>query len=198
MPDVSRLLTHSPALHQLLSLLLPEPELQRICAAYDLVSRLMDCQAEPELGRPAGQSFNPRPARLCQILIKEIQEKDQGVLAAAMLSCLSPAELEDLRSSQVDWEPEVTLALAAISHSSAGASRESQAIGLAGLLDEIRHFHLRPLSPEECFDYSSHSRNALLQLRPLPGNEKLFTLVNEALKRFENRNRRRTLTGNDC
>jgi hypothetical protein len=140
----------------------------------------MDCQAEPELGRPAGQSFNPRPARLCQILIKEIQEKDQGVLAAAMLSCLSPAELEDLRSSQVEWEPEVTLALTAISHSSAGASRESQAIGLAGLLDEIRHFtcaHFRPKSA----DYSSHSRNALLQLRPCRGTKNFFTLVNGPL-----------------
>lgn len=95
-----------------------------------------------ELGvvRPAGASFNPRPARFCQILLSESRETDPIVLAAAFL-CSVP-EFPSL--VEPDLIPALDLCKQAQEFRYAGCTNDAaERLALVACLDELRHLHMR-------------------------------------------------------
>lgn len=74
---------------------------------------------EPHLGRTDGASYNPRPARVCQILIKEVHEREADILCAAMRRSVG---LDDTLTPQPN-------------------EQSAERIALAIALDDVRHVH---------------------------------------------------------
>ena len=66
-------------------------------------------------------SFNPRPARICLILLKEVKEVSIGEI-------LEVLQVETLQQPALTTVPSVKLAL---------------------IIDELRHLHMTKLSPQE-------------------------------------------------
>lgn len=103
---------------------------------------------EIDYPRKPGMSFNPRPARVCLILINDLRVLDSEILQAAMLGCVwsdlaRETELETLFGKRV-------ISLAALASSSPSTLLENQdsshkdvcAITAAIWLDRARHLHL--------------------------------------------------------
>ena len=119
--------------------------------------------------RPEDASFNPRPARVCQILFAQGRCADLDTLIAALLAPMPPEEeaFESWRDAH-----QRSLARAASGHvhqgeplSMPGAGRQAAwSVALALALDTVRHLHMTELPAEE--------RRALLdRLQPLAGEQ---------------------------
>lgn len=90
--------------------------------------------------RPPGMAFNPRPARVAQIVIESGGLSEAEAIAAAILSCAAPGELSGFSAG----ERAVELARASRAADVAALCRESVVIAAARLLDDLRHAHLFP------------------------------------------------------
>ena len=75
----------------------------------------------PEVSREPGMSFNPRPARVAEIILKEAGIKDIKLAYSAMLSLVPENKRTDFQ----------------------GIFQTSPAVDLAIALDDLRHFHMR-------------------------------------------------------
>lgn len=114
---------------------------------------------EGPIKRSAGASFNPRPARICQILLQECQERDFDTLSAGLLI------------SSTAREPfPAPLQKAAIILSAARnffCSRDSVAapaerVALALHLDTLRHLHMSTATLGEIHAVLEATRSLLL------------------------------------
>lgn len=138
--------TDAPALWAALRRALPPGAPEELAGIYLAASKAGALSEQP-VTREKGVSFNPRPARICQILIKECGESDTGVLAAAVLACC-PEPLE-VRSAPPTAREVAAAARAGRSKYRIPVTEPARSICMALFLDDIRHLHMASLEAGE-------------------------------------------------
>lgn len=102
---------------------------------------------EGAIARAPNASFNPRPARLCKILLRETNEQDVNVLGAALIIAV-PDNFE----TPVAWQAACELAKQARTFRAQPLSKPDapiERLHLAVLLDDLRHLHMTTLPHSE-------------------------------------------------
>ncbi len=95
--------------------------------------------------RAPGASFNPRPCRIMQIIMREAKTKDRDLLLGSVLASVEDTELLTLLR-----EPKLLRAIQIARAALRGdSSAETAIIRLALLLDQARHLHMTFLSSTE-------------------------------------------------
>ena len=141
MSHVGNLNLDAPGLVSALKMALP-PEFVDLLGGVYAAAADLDGLVENPIKRGELDSFNPRPARVCQILLKEAKENDPVVLAAAMLSCASSLPVDELIGGSYAL---VNLSKKFPTESSLASSR----VVLALLIDQLRHVHMSSISRDE-------------------------------------------------
>ncbi len=127
----------APGFSELIKGLLPA-DWSRLEAIY-LLSSSHGGLEEAELTRPEGASFNPRPARIAQILISEVKELDPITLGGALLVNCPHID----RITDCTYERESILAMQARNaYAPYNLPRPAERIYLAYHLDILRHLHI--------------------------------------------------------
>lgn len=138
----------SPALRGVIRRALGEPALQHIGEIYKFGFQINGYSDAP-IKREVGASFNPRPARICDLVSKEVLKNSASaaLLGASILICA----LEDTNSSTPFGVEEKTArnALLLLKGEKLTASREEIALASAFALDKLRHLHMSELSDEK-------------------------------------------------
>ncbi len=135
----------------------------------------------PAIKRPLGASFNPRPARLCQLLLDDARERDPGVLGAAMLAaCREPAQAMAAPAPLGDAAQLAHTALSSPSPTSGPALR----IWLAHTLDLLRHLHMTDTPPAEKIALW-RAAQATIPAAPSANEQRLCVLIAAWGERFE-------------
>lgn len=132
---------------------------------------------EVELTREPEASYNPRPARVCQILLKEVGESDPAVLAAAMLCCATRLPAHEivagshkLFSLVAEYPKDVLSAV--------------ERVKLALLIDDIRHIH-RSTRPRSEISRILSSAIELVSNSPNPENDRLRIVARAAIENIQ-------------
>jgi hypothetical protein len=153
--------------------------LELISRAYHVASRRGGKREWPIM-RPPGASYNPKPARVIEILISIGKIADPIVLAAAALSFaedLPPDETKDL-------PPECIAVAKQVIEAPERALPPAGKIIVARLLDEVRHLHMTVLSSEERLAYLRGIRSIVEQMVADPGGDSLRTYFESAVNRY--------------
>lgn len=179
------LIRESPALYGALIRILNREELELIECAYREVADFGG-REDSRIHREEGVSFNPRAARVCQILLGECGERSCSVFTTAVLSCrefgdpekevgqersllqerIWSQRLKDWRSGE-DFQP---LFL--------------ERIYLAKLLDDARHCHMVARDDERRAEVVRKVRSVVS--RPVEnGSERLRSMLLAWLERVE-------------
>lgn len=135
---------------------------------------------EGAIKRTPGASFNPRPARICQILLSESDERDSDVLCAAILIA---------SHAQAPFASELERAAAFLAearkfpYQESEVSAEAERVALACHLDTLRHAHMCELSEEERARLRRETEQNYLARSLHRENSRLRTLIEACLKR---------------
>ena len=99
--------------------------------------------------RPDGQSFNPRPARVSAILMKDMHIKNRELIIAAILACADEDSLRSKAAAEFGEEL-VNMALEAqlACCNTLESTLQPTIIAAALWLDRARHFHLAEAVPK--------------------------------------------------
>lgn len=135
----------------------------------------------PAIRRPPGASFNPRPARLCQLLLDDARERDPSILGAAMLAA-SRAPTEAASDPALKGAAE--LAAVALATTPPASGTAAFRIWLAHSLDLLRHLHMSEMSPAQRIAFWRSIQTAIPSTPPT-GEERLSLLVSAWGERFE-------------
>ena len=165
-------------------------ELKRICNESSLpqfalvFSKAYDANKllEPTLTRPAQANYNCRPARIAQILITELKERNEHTLLAAILACGGSSALND-RSLLASGDLHNAIELASKVQNGLCDCEASERISLAIKIDELRHLHMRVISTEQKL---LEVETITAQLRPpaFSSNTRLHALAKASLDRI--------------
>ena len=176
----------SPGLLGLVRQFLREDEVKQLAEVYCEACR---CGAlnESSVVRQPGISYNPRPARICQILINECSEKGLRVLGAAMYACAA-RNGESGSAFVEEWQIASRVRME-ISNYRDGHRFEltevEEAIFLAVKLDELRHMHMTPLPEEHKRDVYRQVKEKLVPSIVHSSSSRLKALIESWLNRFE-------------
>lgn len=138
--------TDAPGLHAALSRVFNADAVQSLEAAY-LFSVLHGGKEEHPVVRPAGASYNPRPARMVQILLHQGHVSDLSTLLAGFLVTVrDTAALE----KWIDDHSRDAARVACTALSDAAFARIHSMNGifslvLAAAIDTVRHLHMSTL-----------------------------------------------------
>lgn len=170
------------AINALLKRTLLPPEHQAITELYTSLCSLKDL-SEKESGRTPGSNFTPKPARLISILARAGAPPNAEMWGACMLvgsGVSSAITLPALLGESA------TLAAQVFTFLHKPDSTQDQkviAIGLAELLDRIRHMHLSPR--ETLLDRELATQAIQYECMPSPLLTALRELIAAAILRFE-------------
>ena len=145
---------------------------------------LLSCQngglGEGTVRRTPGASFNPKPARICHILLNECRETRSEVLCAALLisSSAQPPFPSSLAAAG-----EILEASRGLFDNQEGIGAPAQRVALAHHLDVLRHAHMSAFSNEEQRRLVECSKNILAKSFRHPENERLYVLIEAWLNR---------------
>lgn len=160
---IGDLKTDSPSLHSKLKSFLSAEELERLFLTYAEVWSKGGCE-ELIAPREPGVNFNPRPARILEILIGDCAAKDFETLQRAMFSCtVTDGNFAPFMSDL----PRVA----------------AQHILLAHVLDELRHAHMSGAASEDLDALMEYARVAVADSK-LPEQDRLCILVRAAVDRL--------------
>lgn len=134
--------------------------------------------AEGAVKRSEGVSFNPRPARVASILVKNSRTVDPLTVGAAFLLCCGKTALE----KHAEWNEEKMLALEALS--SPGNSERASLLSLAHALDTVRHLHMTTYSREERIRVAQEIACTIEGVVHTDLTTQLSNLLATALKRY--------------
>jgi hypothetical protein len=141
---------------------------------------------ESFVNREKGVNFNPKPARICQILLTESAFEDNEILLAALFMAAPIGDPKDL-SVQLSntFSQAATLADTAqqVLNGSAPHSAAEYALALASALDEARHLHLTTLSAAQRCARAQDLARLLSFAAAFEGTERLCKLLQTALTR---------------
>lgn len=158
----------APKVFRLLSQRVTEDELLILCAKYTHQFSTSGHSENP-IEREQGVSFNPKTARLIEVLIKELDESDSEVFASCMeLSEIGPSEIRDLLKSE---------------DSSVGSER----IVLAYLVDLTRHLHMTSYNQSQREDFINFLSDHLPNLPKYKQNMRLVEMINSSLQQMKRR-----------
>ena len=163
----------SPSLAGFLGRYLPKEEADSLTDLYSLVADLGGLNDSP-VTREEGVSFNPRPARLCHILNKELKVHSSELLGAAIILPLlhNNLSLEPLLGR---WSREASLA--ELAYRGDRSSQEEEALYLAYWVDLLRHLHMSKVSREER-EETLETRKKIIDAREkFTSNQRLIILV---------------------
>ncbi|MBN8549497.1 MAG: hypothetical protein J0M12_09300 [Deltaproteobacteria bacterium] len=130
--------------------------------------------------RSPGTSFNPQPARICHILLKECDERRTEVLVAALLV---PSNASLPLPISLAAASEILGAARAFLRKHEPSSAEGERVALAHHLDILRHLHLTESSREESSALFNGSQNLLAACTHRAENERLVVLIQTWLER---------------
>lgn len=132
--------------------------------------------------REEGESFNPRLARLAQLLISEGGETSASVIGAAFLMVL---EKKSAAAAPANAE---TKALAEAAHARTfDRLPAAAALALAYHLDQIRHLHRSRRSQSESSALLESARTLLSLASPEGRSQRLYTVLTHAISQQERR-----------
>ena len=129
-------LTPSQALDALLRKRLSATAAARITALYRWAAQHGSLE-EPGIVRAAGVSFNPKPSRICQLLISEGQVTDGHSIEAALLAISSPSA-----EPPSGFERAGELAALVRDPVLSASNSDAFSVALAIALDTVRHLHM--------------------------------------------------------
>ena len=153
--------TDSPGILRSLKAFLTPIEIQEFSEAY-LTSIQSGGNIENGLTRKENASYNPRPARICEILIKETKESRLEVLLAALYSCAPNCTVtEDI------------------------SKESSLCIALAITLDTLRHLHMTNLSNKDKKIEIDLAKGLIGSAEDSTSAARLCTMIKTSLKRLE-------------
>ena len=134
--------------------------------------------AEPHTSRSKAADFNPRCARLLNIITTFSQQPHLELCRAAVLAALPP----NLRQSST---PQIEGLITDAQTTPLGDHpyRDCETLALIWLLDDARHIHLQ-LDPKNVAA-RLHQKLGSIKSARFSENAKLFTFVQAALDRYE-------------
>ena len=175
----------SPSLAQNLKRYLKKDEALKVKQAYSIASKY-GALNEAGVVRMAEASYNPRPARVAQILITELRDFDADTLCCAILGCARVEEkipLPESLSSLSDMLGELRDSLNVANLSP--ASRLVEASLYAILLDEVRHLHMTDFPIEHMKDKISYIQELIESKESFKENQRLVEKIRHALSKLE-------------
>lgn len=170
----------SPATYQMLLRTLGPSFLPELAAAFAEAVTLSGLDY-PNLNREPGVNFNPLPARLPQILIRDGNETNSDLLTASLY--LPAAQSQKLRPSPKNSAP-ISLALQTFSTPTHLLTQPLARLLLAATLDELRHLHLLNITPLEKQNRLTTLKSSLSSIPLHQENSKLHTLTTAAINRL--------------
>jgi len=157
-------------------------DLERLKRVFSLTAEIAS-KFEAGVNRPEQADFNPRTARVAQILIKENQAASASIFISAFLACTNAKFLRQLSQSQADFGAEIALAREALRFPDT-VSLESERIALAILIDDIRHLHQRSIQESDLKSILDDiGSNLIPSIRHLE-NERLRELALASIQRL--------------
>ncbi len=165
-------------------------ELDRLNQAYALADTLGLCKESPVLRDPEA-SFNPRPARICQLILSETKTCTLELACLALLSRAAPADIPEIEESFPEIIPDLQLLQKFFeSGKSQPLSPNLCNVSLAILLDDARHLHMTALTLEERKQSFQRLKALVDDNRLAAGHERLQLLLKTWLinseKRYQN------------
>lgn len=132
---------------------------------------------EIDFTRTEGQSFNPRPARMAQIVLKNSSLNSFKIINSSFLACIKDeCDLTALIATKI-------LEYERIPNDQNKIDEESKVISLALLLDRARHLHLSKEYLNEQFRKNFYTKVKTVLKISGSSNEKLNLLIGHWLKR---------------
>jgi hypothetical protein len=148
----------------------------------------LGCQSntfDSKLNRPEQADYNPRPARLVELMILEGHLEDLTSLCSAALADLAPQDIPD----NFHVERQIVSESQNLNVTS-NPSRCVEALALVRLLDDVRHMHMRFDSSNDLRDqYTTTIQNLVSRLKH-EQNDKLAKKLEAWASRFERRRQR--------
>ena len=162
----------SPGLHNIFRKLFGKEELLLLENAYALTSAHGGLH-EGSVPREEGVSYNPRPARIAQILHRETACVEADLYVVAMLSCCAPdaacfLEAEFPKQTAMCRPVWQQLALPA-----ADVPQTVAEITLCHVVDQARHLHMSTLSDDDRRNFVHYVTDEVLVCAPQPADSNL-------------------------
>jgi hypothetical protein len=136
--------------------------------------------------RPEGASYNPRPARICRILLEEFAAPPE-VLGSALGVLLPEDAAIDLGEFPIVRADIVSGAKARLNGGRGDIPAPGEAIALAVVLDAVRHLHMSQPESARAEAVLNTARMVLGGMTSGSEVSRLVTLVEHALARYESR-----------
>lgn len=133
-------------------------DLIKLAELYNLVSG-HDALLEPGVWRPPEASFNPRPARVCQILLQARSPLRLQLLGAAFLHCCPIAVVRK-------WFEQVWSAPEPVVSAVSSERRDSQDLNQGDVLEFFRYALVIAVYADWIINESEHRSDVALFLRP--------------------------------
>ena len=145
--DTGRLAQDSPAVMGAIRRIFSAEDVLLFESLYQAAALAGGLDEGPVLRIP-NASFNPRPARICKILMREVKEQDMQVLGAALLLSLpEQIPVEPGFEQAFQFAHKLRSFIEKPGYDTPHAIIER--LHLAMLLDNLRHLHMTSLSPSE-------------------------------------------------
>lgn len=139
----------SPGLSALIDGLFSQEEQHYIHKAYSLAFRY-GALNEGEVKRIEGASYNPRPARIAQILLTEGSIKECDVLITSILNCAEPIIFkEEPNDTHIYYSNDTTIRSILSGIPYKNIASPLIAIVFSHILDKLRHLHMCNFDPIE-------------------------------------------------
>lgn len=175
----------SPSLAQNIKRYLKPDEAEKVTYAYAVAAK-HGALNETGVVRAPEASYNPRPARVAQILITELRNYDGNMLCCAILGCARieseislPEELADIQTMLAELRESMSI------KNLAPVSLAAEASLYAIILDEVRHLHMTDFSIELMKDKISQVQALIESKESFKENQRLVEKIRHALSKLE-------------
>lgn len=174
----------APGLLKTLQGMMREDVLERLGELFTVCLTANE-QVEAPLKRIPEANFNPRPARLAHILIKELKEQSPQVIGAAFLVCSTERQITNLPSNFVSQHAQaVRLALLALDPHNFRNDPASERLALALRIDTLRHIHMQNTSMQEKKKLLAEFEDEGYCKASFAENSRLETILRETLSKL--------------
>lgn len=172
----------SPKVYALIQRSFTASEVAVLLKSYNFVVE-HGANLEAETIRAEGVSFNPKMARILNILIHEGGVTSTAPLMLAMAGSIATSALSTFSAESGVQISEA--ALSAIQELTPAPSAEVELVRLSYWLDRVRHLHMSTLDRTAICDIHSQVINQLIPGIKFPQSEKLKTLLLAWSNRFK-------------
>lgn len=183
---VGNLAKDSPSLYSNLNRYLKEDEVLKITLAYALAAK-HGALNETGVVRLPKASFNPRPARVAQILMTELRDFNAETLSCAILGCARIEDEIELPENLAYMKEQFQELKDSIkSPNEAPFSSPCEAALYAILLDDVRHLHMTDFPIDFMKRKISHIQEIVETKESYKENQMLAEKIKHALDKLKN------------